>query len=164
MLGIPERYLHVLTKKGDKGTETGEDGKVHPKAAQIANARQDTLTSICDKLLAFEGQQIDLYLFAPGHGNIGAIVSRLQFLGKWPLEAKWKVILYTGSYNMRGMDQADINAIAQVVSCSNYPLVDISRFPFFGGSGALPETTGLGTFVLPSFAASVQHIAPHLAA
>ena len=86
---------------------------------------------------------------APGHGNLGAIVSWLKSQKQWPVSAKWRVSLYSGSFNSRGMQEADIEALGDIMRHSDEPLMNLSKFPFFGRQSCHPVTDSLGSFALP---------------
>jgi len=154
----------VLSREGDTGAEKGRDGAVHPRASVVAAERDRTIAGICEKLASFEGEVIDFFVIAPGSGNLGAIVDRLKSQGNWPLKQKWRVMLYSGGYNMKGMRQGDILALQDIMRHSDDPLVDLGKFPFFGGKDNHPWANSLTTFVEPDFAIKLNDRKPLLAA
>lgn len=163
MLGVREYY--TLTKEGDDGAQKYErDESIHPQNQALAAARDHTVHAICEKLVQFTGDSIELFVLAPGCGNLGAIVSKLKSWGHWPLKARWSVKLYSGSFNMKGMTDADIEALESVMSCSDVPLIDVGKFPFFGGKDYHRWTDSLTTFAMPSFAKHVARSYPVVAA
>lgn len=162
MLGMTN--IPVLTCEGGHGETTANNEPMHPKAQHIAASRHATLNDICDSLSEFEGDRIDFYVMAPGHGNLGAVVARLRAAGRWPLRARWRVSVYTGSFNTLGMRDADLDALRDMVAAGDSPLIDLSKFPFFGGAGCHPATASFGSFSLPSFGVVLAEKAPLLAA
>ena len=162
MLGITD--FPVLTCEGDKGDVKPRDGPIHPKSKEVADCRCATLASICESISSFDGDNIDFYIMAPGRGNLGAIVKQLETSGAWPLRAKWRVSMYSGSFNTRGMHDADLEALEVILGHSDTPLVDLSKFPFFGGKACHPVTASLATFSAPTFAAELTAKAPLLVA
>ena len=93
----------TLTKEGDTGQDKFWDGSVHAKSAKLASMRDATIKKICQELVRFNGGHIDLFIMAPGHGNLGALVNALRNLGAWPLRQEWHISIYSGSFNMRGI-------------------------------------------------------------
>ena len=89
LLGITDHP--ILTYEGGQGHAKAFDGSIHPKTKEIAASRRAILASICETLAGFDGDRIDFYVMALGHGNMGAIVAQLRAAGVWPLRAKWKV-------------------------------------------------------------------------
>jgi hypothetical protein len=162
MLGMTD--IPVLTCEGGHGKVTIRDQPIHPKAKHLDANRLATLDGICDALSQFEGDRIDFYVMAPGHGNLGAIVARLRDTKRWPPHARWRVSMYTGSFNTRGMTDADLDALKEMVARGDSPLVDVSKFPFFGGADCHPVTASFSSFSLPSFGADVAKRFPLLAA
>jgi len=130
----------------------------------IARSHGDIICKICDKLRCFDGQRIDFYISGPGRGNLGAIVKHLTESGAWPIKAKWKVNMYSGAFNMNGMTEGDIDALSEIMACSDVPLVDIAKFPFFGGKACHACTASFTTFACDSFAGQLNLWAPQLAA
>lgn len=163
MLGIRQHYW--LTHEGDDGTTVFEqDSSVHRQTQALALARDQTVHAICDRLCQFQGDCIELFLIAPGSGNIGAIVSKLKAFQRWPLRANWRVTTYSGSYNMRGMTEEDISALEEIMACSVSPLIDMSKFPFFGGRSNHWWTESLTTFAMPGFAEVLSQKYPFIGA
>jgi len=128
----------------------------HPMTEELRSRREETISNICEMLLQYPSALVHLYISAPCNGNIGAIRDYLREGGSWPPKGKWKIRMYTGSYNIRGdgMHEADIEAVKDLVSDAN-PIVDISRYVFFGGEASHPSTRGLGSFSLPSLAKEI---------
>jgi len=100
---------------------------------QIADSRQHTLQAICEELETFSGNFIDMYIMAPGRGNLGSLFNKLRERNPRPLKAKWRITLYSGRYNMSSMTEADIAVIRERAAQSDIPLIDIGKHPFFGG-------------------------------
>jgi len=163
LVGFPKYY--TLTHEGDDGQKKCDrDEKVHPRAKALADSRNQILDEICDRLKYFGGELIELSIISPAKGNLGAIVRRLKEKKAWPLKAKWRVSMYSGSFNMRGMQDEDIQALKDIMACADSPLVDVGKFPFFGGKDCHPWTDSLTTFVIPGFANSLSSRWPELAA
>merc|ERR1719161_2504571 len=104
---------------------------------------------------------------APGRGNIAAIVDKLKTRKEWPLRCqagatKWQVTLYSGSFNMRNMKQQDLQALREISKFSAGPLVDVAKYPFFGGGKCHPCTDSFTTFAPSSFATELNYVAPPL--
>jgi hypothetical protein len=134
-----------------------------PETKEISSeARQTTLRAIADELAAFTGDVIDFYLMSPGRGNLRAITDSLKVLG--PLKHKWRILLYSGSFNMQGMSDGDIEALKELMVTSDRPLVDLAKFPFFGGDDSHNVTQSFTTFALPDFAMDLGLQWPLLAA
>lgn len=160
MDGLPE--LRMLTHEGDSGP--GVAAPPHPRSQEVADKRVSTLESIAEELARFEGERIDLYVLAPGRGNLAAILAGLKAKGAWPLKAKWRVSMYTGSFNTRGTHPQDVDALAELVQAGDSPLVDLSKFCFFGKQHCHACTDSLATFALPVFAQEISEQDPLLAA
>ena len=53
--------------------------------------------------------------------------------------------IYSGSFNMKGMEASDYKAMQDITARSGgQPLIDSSKFLFFGEMNCLPETVQLG--------------------
>merc|ERR1712060_380591 len=89
---------------------------------------------------------------------------RLKDTGQWPLKAKWRVRLYSGSYNMKGMGPGDIDALYTIMKCSEEPMVDMAKYIFFGKDKNHACTSNFTTFALATFAQQLNINAPLLAA
>jgi len=163
-LALGEVKWNTLTYEGDAGDAKDHYKRTHPQTKAIAETRSAEVAAICEKLANFDGDRIDFYVMSPGHGNIGALLTRLRELQQWPLKPKWRVSMYSGSFNTRGMKEADLQALEDIMRCSDHPLVDMSKFPFFGGSQAHPVTDSFSVFALPSFAEQLSMMDPLLAA
>lgn len=132
---------------------------------RITESREKVLEAICTWLEESKCEEILLLDICPGRGNLAAIVEVLKRKGKWPLKGKtWRVVMYTGSHNMRYTIDADFDALAEIMRYSKEPLADVSRFPFFGGDEALPCSRSHSSFAPPSFAKDLSRQSPFLAA
>ena len=120
-LALGEVSWNILTYEGDTGNREPVEGSIHPQEQNIAKRRDTELSSICRKLAEFDGDRIDLYIMAPGHGNISAIITNIR--AQWPLKCNWRLSMYTGSFNTRGMTESDLEAIGDIMKCSDSPLV-----------------------------------------
>eukprot|EP00927_Polykrikos_kofoidii_P060167 TRINITY_DN55232_c0_g1_i1.p1 TRINITY_DN55232_c0_g1~~TRINITY_DN55232_c0_g1_i1.p1 ORF type:complete len:1003 (-),score=175.20 TRINITY_DN55232_c0_g1_i1:24-3032(-) len=163
MLGPVE--IHVLTHEGDQGGTRLHDDCAHPQAVQLSQTRDQTISAICEKLAEFEGERIDFYILSPGAGNLASIIDGLEDMGVWPLPAEFNVSIYTGSFTMRGMHKADLWAINKMMRCSSLPLLDITKFAFFGGPHCHTMAASLSTFAATAdFARKLSETTPLLAA
>lgn len=159
-LGVVD--LRQLTYEADQGTDSE-----HPMAAQLQEERAATLDGIVDEIAAYTGKLIRLYFYAPGHGNLGAIVEGLKARNKWPLnggKTRWTVSLYSGAFNVKGMIASDWQAFKEIGEYMDEPLVDLAKFAFFGGKEAHPWSSSMSTFAMPDFAVRTRMACPMLAA
>jgi len=156
---LSERDFHTLLRADDTYEEL-----THPLFDHHFQMRTKTLQSIAATLSKFKGKYIDFYILAPGHGNLGAIVQELKRIDCWPLQAKWRVNLYSGAFNMKGMFEADFEAMSEIMEHSAQPLVDMSKFPFFGGKDSHRWAGSLTSFATPDFAKLLTDTHPLLAA
>lgn len=139
--------------------------KPHPREASCIEHHAVTINKIVDDVANFEGDFVEFYILAPGRGNIGALMEGLRARGAWPApKARWNLSMYSGSFNMRGMYDSDIVALSEFMKCSDKPLVDCGKFPFFGGNDCHRWTESLTTFALPDFASNINAQSPLLAA
>jgi len=124
--------------------------------------RHEQLDEVCNKLVNHEGANLLLYIMAPGRGNLGAIVAKLKAKGTWPLRKTWKIFLYSGAFNMKGMTDKDLAALKEISALAqqdgNY-LNDVAKFPFFGRKDSHPVTDSFTTFAPTSFAADINMVA-----
>lgn len=142
-----------------------KDGQALSPSRQAAvNSRSSTIDKICQQLVSFQGECIDFFVMAPGYGHLDAILGKLRALNAWPLKAKLRVSIYSGSYNMRGMKPGDVDALKEFVSKAAAPLLDVAKFSFFGGKDCHDWTDSLTTFALPNFAKHLSNASPMLAA
>jgi len=162
MLGLSS-YFVLPTNPPATISDDDTAMKQHPVVKSLVAARGNSLAAICDRLESFRGDCVNLYIMAPGYGNIGAVVEELKKRGCWPLAAKFRVSLYSGSFNVRHMEDVDCSAICEIMRHSCAPLVDVAKYPFFGGKHAHPWTDALNTFVLRGFAEKVRQTRPLLA-
>merc|ERR1719163_2761401 len=77
---------------------------------------------------------------------------------------KWNVSFYSGSYNIRNMKGEDLKALETLCNRSDTPLVDMAKYPFFGGDDCHPWTASLTTFAMETFTCDLNMCAPLLAA
>lgn len=138
MLGVRSEDIFMLLQSA-AGDLDDSAGQGHPMTEKLRQRRDETISNICEVLMEYPSSLVHLYISAPCNGNFGAIRDYLRGEESWPPKAKWKVHMYTGSYNIRGhhVRDADIEALQDLVSDAN-PLVDVSRYFFFGGEGAHP--------------------------
>eukprot|EP00929_Paragymnodinium_shiwhaense_P045277 TRINITY_DN23149_c0_g1_i1.p1 TRINITY_DN23149_c0_g1~~TRINITY_DN23149_c0_g1_i1.p1 ORF type:complete len:397 (+),score=95.30 TRINITY_DN23149_c0_g1_i1:144-1334(+) len=125
---------------------------------------ESVVANICERIAKFDGEIIDFYILGPGRGHLGAVMQKLQSDGAWPPRATLSVSLYSGSYNMRGMQDSDLAAIQELVREAGQPLVDVGKYPFFGGDHCHPWTASLTTFATDTFAVDLNMVSPLLAA
>jgi len=159
MLGAVD--LFMLSPEVEEGTV---QGSYHSQAGFVANARLGSLKTIQRQLSEFDGDTVNLYICAPCRGNLHALVEGLREDGAWPLKPKWQVSIYSGQFNMQGMFTKDIAALEEIMGCAEAPLVDLSKYLFFGKDDCHQWTASLSSFAKEQFAAEVHCCSPLLAA
>lgn len=142
MLGAID--IHTLTHEGDPGGSGVDDEEAPSRAALYASDRDESLNSICEKLASYRVDRIDWYIMSPGCGNLAAIVDKLGSLGAWPLLANLRVTMCMGSYNLRGMYRADLQAIEKLSSQSDSPLVLLDPEAIFGHERSIADFASPG--------------------
>jgi hypothetical protein len=150
MLGTKQQY--VLTPVTDVYKEGSK--RNHPLANYWESQREQELHAICERIKNFMGTRVHLYIMAPGKGNLAAILNKLKENKAWPIDEKgqiWKVGIYSGAFNMRGMTVDDNKAILEFANASGFPLLDAAKFPFFGGKHPHAWTDSFTTFAPPNF-------------
>ena len=70
--------------------------------------------------------------------------------------------MYTGSFNTTGMEPRDLDYVCQIAQ--SRPLIDISKFVFFGKAEADPVTASADSFASPTLAERLSEAEPLLAA
>jgi len=139
--------------------------KLSASKQAIVDAKDRTIQRICDRIGRTRvGDVIELFVFAPGFGHLGAILERLKKMNKWPPCAEFRVSMYSGQYNMERMTDSDIGALREFVGRGTHPLTDVAKFPFFGGKESHKWTDCLTTFATPDFAKHLSGLAPMLVA
>jgi len=117
---------------------------------------------------------IDVYFISPGRGLYGELLQSLE--GKHPeafqaLSQKANVVMYTGSFNTQGCTLRkaeedpgpfDFDYIGKL--CTVRPLVDISKFVFFGKEKSHPVTASADSFASPTLSQSLSERSELLAA
>uniref|UniRef100_A0A7S1AKA4 Uncharacterized protein n=1 Tax=Noctiluca scintillans TaxID=2966 RepID=A0A7S1AKA4_NOCSC len=116
------------------------------------------------RVAQFPGDTIRFYIMAPGRGFLAEFLNGVKERCEWPPRQAWHVSMYSGSFNVRGMSKKDLQSLQQLTIASGTPLVDVSRFVFFGRDQALPCTKNLEGFVPSDFGENVRQAAPLLAA
>merc|ERR1740121_813959 len=147
--------------------EFKENMTTHPLGKAIHDQRHRALAFTAQEIasLADEPSRVDFYVLAPGMGHLGALIQRLSqehVTATAQLRKHCRVVVYTGSFNTRGTSREDFEALCQLVS--DAPLIDISRYIFFGGNGAHPIAESADTFASPMFAEQIAARSPLLAA
>lgn len=140
--------------------------KISPKIYQYEKARDEEINRMCDRLADFRGDQIIIYLMGPCNGALHDIIARLQERRQWPLQAKWRVRLYSGSYNMRGMTEDDLKSLHDIIDCSKPgdTMLDMAKYVFFGKDRSHACTANFTTFAPKDFASELNINAPLLGA
>lgn len=106
---------------------------------------------------------------SPARGKFGAIVDGLKERKTWPLEGrhgrtKWRISMYSGQFNMKGMRETDLAALREIelYAHEDRPFVDVAKFPFFGGKDSHPWTESFSTFAPNNFASTLAYNADPL--
>jgi len=137
------------------------------RAMKYLKRRQEEIKEMCDRLIRFdgEGKTVSLYIMGPCGNGVADMVEYLEKHSPcWPMKAQWRMRLYSGNYNMKGMGPGDIDAIRKLTKYSKEPMIDMAKFVFFGGEKNHQCTSNFTTFALPSFAQMLNINAPLLAA
>lgn len=164
MLGL-EAYVdfQILTAPS---LEFKENKTVHPLGRACYQQHQRAVATAAQEIASLANEpRVDFYVLAPGHGHLGTLIQQLE-LEHAPamaqLRTRCRVVAYTGSFNTRGTCREDFEALCQLVS--DAPLIDISRFIFFGGAGAHPVSESADTFSSPTLASHLSSRSPLLVA
>lgn len=144
MLGALD--IHVLSSEGDQGGTRLHDDAAHSESVALSQSRSGAITAICEQISTFGGERIEWYILSSGSGNLAAIVEGLEALDFFPPQAALKVSMYTGSYTMRGMHRADIQALEKLTNCAATPFLDINKPLFFGADRHHSMAAILATF------------------
>jgi len=135
---------------------------------EMLEDRDLALDRICKRIKSFEGQYIDFYVWAPGYGNLKALVTALQQEpGVWDkAKSKFRLTVDGSAYNFRGMIDDDIKALQEITLAAkaNGPPVEIHRANFLGGCDSHPITASMATFASDTFADNLSRRCPLLAA
>lgn len=90
--------------------------------------------------------KLQLLIIAPGRSHLGALHAKLQDDPSWAQHRKRASLsLYTGSFNIRGMAQKDLDFIVDTAKNGSAPLTDVAHFPYTGGD-KLVKISNLGPF------------------
>jgi len=116
------------------------------------------------RVAQFPGDTIRFYIMAPGRGFLAEFLDGVKEKCEWPPRQTWNVSMYSGSFNVRHMSNKDLQSLQELTIASGTPLVDVSRFAFFGGDQALPCTKSVEGFMPSDFGENVRQAAPLLAA
>lgn len=163
-LMLSQASTHMLLSGNDEQVAAGKEDETHPRYDEIWNARATNMRRIAEGIANFKGEVVEFYVLAPGHGNLAAILAELKTMNAWPIKASWRLFLYTGAFNMRGMFDSDMDALKQMMAYSKDPLIDMSKFPFFGAKNSHKWTASMTTFATPNFAVELANKHPLLAA
>ena len=163
--GVPTDTLCML--KGNTGTPTGDElTDIHKK---MDDSKQ--VDKICDAIKTFlesgKGEKIKFNIMAPGHGSIHTICEKLKEMGLYEKFAeRVEISMYTGSFNIRGCTPEDLEAIMALQKASGKPLIDASKFLFFGENTKRnsPFTASLSTIFPEGLAEEISKENPELAA
>lgn len=146
--------------------ELQEDRAVHPLAQTCVEQTSAALQTAAQEIASLaDDPSVDFYVLAPGLGLLGALLrlctqEHADAMARF--RTRCRVIMYTGQFNTRSTRREDFEALCQLVS--SMPIVDISRFIFFGGADAHPMTESADTFLSPTFIAQLTSRSPLLAA
>lgn len=169
LLGVTMRDIHILVRPPGTANEnwTYFDKKVHPAAPQLYRRKDQILQVAAKEMLEValsSEEKIDVYFIAPGRGLFGEMLQKVEQTDPTGWEAftkKTNVVMYTGSFNTQGCTlpkpeepgPSDYEYIRKL--CSVNPLVDISKFVFFGREQGHPVTASADTFASPTLAGSL---------
>merc|ERR1712217_362453 len=79
-------------------------------------------------------------------------------------QVAWSLALYSGQHNVGGLTQADIYALQEIMKFAHLsPMMDVSKYPFFGGELSHPWTQSLSTFASPDLSKSLSEKYPFFA-
>jgi len=153
--------FYVISCRGEEHSEI-----LPEKAERWMKERKALLEQLATDILSFRGDQVDLYLMSPARGALADMESTLQSRGCWPLKASWNVSMYSGKFNMVGFHQDDIETLRNLVMnmSKSRTLVDVAKWPFFGGDQCDKVTASLSSFAKEGFAADLSTAYPLLAA
>jgi hypothetical protein len=132
----------------------GKDGNTK-QALHWSGQRESALRQVCEEIANFPGKNIHFYIMAPGRGNLGGMKKVLTQMGKWPLKQDFTVSLYSGSFNMRGMQLDDLPVLKEIAAQAakgGHPMMDAAKFPFFGKDNSHPWAESFTTFATEHFA------------
>ncbi|OLP86834.1 hypothetical protein AK812_SmicGene32013 [Symbiodinium microadriaticum] len=175
MLGLePGRDFQILCSQNS----TYYDKTVHPLAEALWDRREASLAVPAEEIsrLSHRGDakpkgeepeeaELDLYIIAPGRGHLGDLFSVVETRYPDAFERLCKrahVVMYTGSFNTTGMEPRDLDYVCQIAQ--SRPLIDISKFVFFGKAEADPVTASADSFASPTLAERLSEAEPLLAA
>eukprot|EP00439_Symbiodinium_sp_Y106_P032435 s2474_g3.t2 len=171
MLGLePVRDFQILCSQNS----TYYDKTVHPLAESLWDRREASLAVPAEEISRLsrrgdkpEGEEpeLDLYIIAPGRGHLGDLFSAVETRYPDAFERLCKrahVVMYTGSFNTTGMESRDLDYVCRIAQSK--PLIDISKFVFFGKAEADPVTASADSFASPTLAESLSEASPLLAA
>lgn len=171
-LGLQPDEVFVVCGAEDNG-EDEKTHAVHPHHAGVYGQRADTFSQVAQALakLATESGDagVDVALISPGKGVLGEILSTLreqQSEGYARLQGHCRCRMYTGGFNTRNSSESDWAELKAFLGERSQvePLVDMSKFGFFGGQDALPCTESIGTFEKASVSEWINAKWPKLSA
>lgn len=171
LLGVTLQDIYTLVCPPGTGNVnwTYFDKKVHPAAPQLYRRKDEILAAaaqdIVDVALSDSNEVVDVYFISPGRGLFGELLQGIERdhpKGWEALCQKANVVMYTGSFNTQGCtlrkEEAapgpfDYDYIGKL--CTVRPLVDISKFVFFGREKGHPVTASADSFASPTLAQSL---------
>lgn len=180
LLGVTLQDIYTLVCPPGTGNVnwTYFDKKVHPAAPQLYRRKDEILAAaaqdIVDVALSDSNEVVDVYFISPGRGLFGELLQGIERdhpKGWEALCQKANVVMYTGSFNTQGCtlrkEEAapgpfDYDYIGKL--CTVRPLVDISKFVFFGREKGHPVTASADSFASPTLAQSLAERSDLLAA
>lgn len=93
---------------------------------------------------------LEFFVMAPGRGNLGIIQKKLDEEKLWSvaggLREQASVHIYSGSFNIKGMEKEDFDMIVETTKYGREPIMDVSHFPYVGGERMLEKISNLAPF------------------
>ncbi|CAE7030149.1 unnamed protein product [Symbiodinium natans] len=144
------------------------DATVRPLAESVLSCRASSLAALAEEInqVASGESDVDFYIIAPGRGQLGDVRLVMSHLSKLSpqfstVETRYPsaferlcksahVVMYTGSFNTTGTQPRDLEYLCKVAQSK--PLIDISKFIFFGRADADPVTASADSFASPTLA------------
>ncbi|CAK8991785.1 unnamed protein product [Durusdinium trenchii] len=167
MLGVTMKDIYILVQNpGENQVNwTYFDQKVHPMAPKLFREKQELLAAAAQEIAEVSvvpsTEIVDVYFIAPGRGIFAELLNEVEQKhpeGFAQLAQKAHVVMYTGSFNTQGTTikneqdpgPFDYDKIRKL--CTARPLVDISKFVFFGRETCHPCTISADSFASPTLA------------
>lgn len=100
---------------------------------------------------------LEFFIMAPGRGNLAIIGEKLEANATWKktLHKQAAIHIYSGNFNIKGMETEDFEMMANIAKNSQPtsddtkdlpPIMDVAHFPYVGGDKMLPKVSNLAPF------------------